>query len=172
MTTVIVSKNFDLPSDALWAAWADFGNVYTWHPFVEKSRLVDGTDGKIRVGTRRQCDLVDGKNWVREEIVAMDEGRQLKIDLYDGTMPIKAALATITIAPLSESRTRVDVRMDFQPKFGVLGRLMAPLMKRQFTHMFTELLAANGKHVKTLLERKTPAPTASNIDNAPLLASH
>ncbi len=168
MATVLVSKNFDLPSDALWASWADFGNVYTWHPFVEKSRLVEGTDGKVRVGTRRQCDLVDGKNWVREEIVAMDEGRQLKIDMYDGTMPIKAALATITIAALSKNRTRVDVRMDFQPKFGILGRLMAPLMKRQFTNMFTELLAANGRYVNKLAQ----GTTAGNFANAQLLAGH
>ena len=64
MNSVTVSKAIDAPIDAVWAPWADFGNVYTWHPIVEHSELVgDSVDQPIRVGSKRQCDFADGKNW-------------------------------------------------------------------------------------------------------------
>ena len=171
MNSVTVSRAIEAPVDAVWAPWEDFGNVYNWHPFVSRSRIV-GKDGqKTGVGARRQCDLSDSKNWVREEIIGFEPGRELKVEVYEGTMPLKSALATVRFAALSGNRTRVELRMDFQPKFGVVGRLMAPMMKRQFRSMFTQLLEASEHEA-----RKSTLTSESDVadvvpDSVPLGAS-
>ncbi len=147
MYNVTVARTLNAPREAVWAAWADFGNVAVWHPFVSHSKLLGDPAEPVQLGSRRQCDLADGKNVARERIVEFAPLERLKIDLYDGTMPLKAAVATVSFGAPDTTKTRVVLGMDFEPKYGLLGKLMAPMMKRQFKRMFSELLEANERHV-------------------------
>ena len=40
------------------------------------------------------------------------------------------------------------MKVDFEPKFGVLGKMMAPMMKRQFRPMLQSLLDCNAAHIE------------------------
>lgn len=149
MARVTVSKRIDATIDEVWKSWDDFGNIYKFNPSVTSSTLLNDEGKPTRVGTKRQCDLSDGKNWVREEIVGYDPGKSMKIDVYDGTLPLKSMVATIELEKITEYRTRVRFTADFEPKFGVVGKLMVPIMKRQFGALLQSLLDGNANQVVT-----------------------
>ncbi|MEM8814554.1 MAG: SRPBCC family protein [Pseudomonadota bacterium] len=170
MYNVTVARTLNAPLDAVWESWADFGNVAVWHPLVAHSKLLGDPAEAVQVGSRRQCDLADGKNWVREEIVEMQQDRRIGIKLYEGTMPLKTALATVAFGTPDAARTRVHLSMDFEPKFGLLGRLMAPMIKRQFKRMFAEILATNERHVSGASDGANDKPVAAPAVDGQLLA--
>ncbi len=148
MARVIVSKRINAPVDEVWASWDDFANIYKFNPNLAKSYLLGDESEPTRVGLRRQCDLNDDKNWLREEIIEYRPNERLIIDIYDSSMPIKSMLATIEFEKISDSRTRVRFTSEFEPKLGLLGKLMLPFMRRQFTSMLQALLDANAEYVE------------------------
>lgn len=147
MAKVTVSKRVDATIEEVWKSWDDFGNIYKFNPSVTHSKLLNNEKTPTRVGTKRQCDFTDGKNWVREEVIDYQPKKFMKIDVYDGTLPLKSMVATIEFEKIADTRTRVRFTADFQPKFGVAGLLMVPLMKRQFGKMLQSLLDDNAAHV-------------------------
>lgn len=146
MANVTVTRVMSAPIEQVWASWDDFGGIYKFNPNLNHSRLLEGssTTGK---GAKRQCDISDGKNWIREEVVGYVPGRSMKINIYEGTMPLKAAIATISFKRLGSERTEVTMAMDFEPKMGLLGKLMLPMMKPKFKGMLNNLLAGNDAYV-------------------------
>ena len=146
MAKVTANRIVNASSDAVWSSWDNFGNIAAFNPNLKGSHLLsDQATGK---GATRQCDLKDGRNHIRERIVDYVPQTRMVIDIYDGTMPLKAAVATITVAPLSGARTKVEMTMEFKPKFGLLGALMVPMMKPQFSKMLQALLDGNAKFVE------------------------
>jgi uncharacterized protein YndB with AHSA1/START domain len=148
MATVIVSKRINAPVEAVWESWNDFGGIDKFNPMLKKSFLLTDENKPTRVGTRRQCDLNDNKNWLREEIIDYQPNKLLKIDIYDSSMPVKSMQATIDFEKISDDRTRVRFTSEFQPGMGVLGKLMVPLMKRQFAPMLQAMLDGNAAYVE------------------------
>ena len=148
MAKVIVSRRVAAPIEHVWDSWDDFGNIYKYNPVLKHSRLLNNEDVATRVGARRHCDMADGKNWVREEIIDYRPRKSIKIDVYEGSLPLKSMHATIEFEKIAEHRTRVRMTAEFEPKFGVVGRLMVPLMKRQFAPMLQSLLDGNAAYVE------------------------
>jgi uncharacterized membrane protein len=157
MAKVIVSKRVDASIAEVWASWDDYGNIDRFNPSITRSYLVTDDTQPTRVGSKRHCDLADGKNWLREEVIAYEPKQSLKIDIYDGSMPLNSAVATFEFESIAPERTRVRMTMEFEPKFGVLGRLMEPLMKRQFAPMLQAMLDGNAAYV----ERGVEVPRAA-----------
>ena len=56
--------------------------------------------------------------------------------------------ATVTLRPVTHSKTEVTMSAAFEPKFGLLGKLMAPMMKRQFRSLLASVLAGNAAYVE------------------------
>ena len=151
MADVTVNRTVNAPVADVWAAWDDFGAIERFNPNLKASYLIgDSADQgpPTGVGATRQCDLKDGRNHIRERIVDYAPERRMVVDIYDGTMPLESATATITFEPTAAERTRVTMRMDFRPKFGPLGTLMVPMMKPQFRRMLQGLLDANAAFVE------------------------
>ena len=148
MSKIIVSKRVNASIEDVWSSWDDFGNIYKYNPGLKASRLLSSADVPTRVGTLRQCDMADGKNWVREEIIDYKPGRSMKIDVYDGSLPLRSMTVNIEFEEITEQRTRVRFTAEFEPKFGIVGKIMAPLMKRQFEPMLQALLDGNAKYVE------------------------
>ncbi len=146
MPTVKVQKIVNAPIEEVWASWDDFGNIYKFNPSVTASRLL--SDDSTGIGARRECDLEDGKNWVREKIVDYVPLKIMRIDIYDSSMPIKTMSATLTFRAIADTKTEVAFWAEFEPKFGFIGRLMAPLMKRQFRPMLASMLDGNADYVE------------------------
>ncbi len=157
MARVTVARRIDSSIEEVWESWEDFGNIYRFNPNLKHSYLLSDPDQPTGVGSERQCDLADGKNWIRERIIDYRPGRAIRIDAYDSTMPMKSIIASLHFEKISEERTRVRMSVDFEPKFGVVGRLMVPLMRRQFRPMLQALLDCNAAHV----ERGEVVPAAA-----------
>lgn len=147
MAEVTVTNVVNAPVSEVWASWDDYGNIVRFNPNLKGSHLL--LDGKATgLGAKRQCDLADGKNHIREEIVGYTPLREIVVDIYDGTMPLNSAKATIRFDQQGVSRTKVTMTMEFTPKMGLLGKAMIPIMKPMFRKMLNALLVANAAFVE------------------------
>lgn len=146
MATVTVNRTINAPIEKVWASWDDFGGIFKFNPNLTQSYLIEGSQPTGK-GAKRQCDINDGKNWIREEVVAYVPNNSMKINIYDGTMPLKQAIATLDFRQLGRDQTGVTMTMEFEPKMGLLGKLMVPMMKPKFKGMLNKLLAGNDAFV-------------------------
>lgn len=147
MAHVISSQIVNAPVEAVFAAWDDFANIDRFNPAIQKSEQLDGTPSE-GLGAGRQCTLGDGKNYIRERVIEHVKNKRLVVDIYEGTVPIKSAKGTFTFEVVTPERTKVTMRMDFTPKFGLLGKLMIPMMKPQFRKNVRDMLAGNAAYVE------------------------
>ena len=157
MARVTVTRQVEAPVDEVWKSWDDFGNIYRFNPNLRHSQLLSDPDKPTGVGSERQCDFADGKNWIRERIVDYRPGKSIKIDIYDGTMPLKSMSGTLVFEEIRGGKTRIRMTVDFEPRMGVVGKLLTPLMRRQFRPMLQALLDCNAAHI----ERGDVVPAAA-----------
>ncbi len=146
MAHVTVERTIAAPVADVWSSWDDFGAIYHFNPNLKGSRLINNSP-KSGIGARRQCDLADGKNYIRERIIGYTPEEEMTIDIYEGTMPLKKAVATLRLTALNDSSTRVSMTMEFEPKLGLIGKMMVPMMKPQFAKMLGALLEGNDHFV-------------------------
>ncbi|PZD75385.1 hypothetical protein C1752_00004 [Acaryochloris thomasi RCC1774] len=146
MANVTVYRTIHSPIEKVWESWDDFGGIYKFNPNLKHSRLIDGSQA-TGAGAKRQCDISDGKNWIREEVLEYVPHKSMKINIYEGTMPLKSAIATLRFRRVTANRTEVSMAMDFEPKMGLLGKLMLPMMKPKFRGMLNSLLEGNDAFV-------------------------
>lgn len=147
MATVTVKRSIRASLAKVWASWDDFGNIYKFNPNLQGSHLLERSP-ETGVGARRQCDLADGKNYIREKVVGYEPERHLSIDIYEGTMPLKSAKADFTFRQEGAEQVTVTMTMHFVPKFGLLGALMVPMMKPKFRSMLQAMLDGNAAYVE------------------------
>ena len=148
MATLTISKHVDAPVQDDWNSWDDFGNIYKFNPALKHSRLLSDEKVPTGVGSERHCDMADNKNWVRERVIDYRPMKSIKLDVYDGSLPLKSMVATFSFRKISEQETGVQMQVEFEPKFGALGKMMAPMMKRQFRPLLQSLLDCNAAHVE------------------------
>ena len=147
MATVTVERTVDAPLAKVWEAWDDFGNIARFNPNISASRLINNS-ADTGLDAQRQCDFTaDGTQYIRERIIGYEPQKQLRIDIYEGTVPFKQAMATVDFEALGPERTRVRFTMAFTPKFGLFGALMVPMMKPKFAKMLGKLLDGNKAYV-------------------------
>lgn len=135
----------------VWLSWDQFGTIDAFNPNLKRSFLLDGS-AATGLGATRQCDFKDGKNYIRERIIEYRPEEMMKVDIYDGTVPLKSATAQINLAAKGVGQTEVTFTIDFKPKFGLLGKFLVPLMKPQFKKDITSLLKKNADFI----EARTP----------------
>ena len=152
MKTVKVEEVVEAPIEQVWASWDRFGEVARFHPGIKASRLLAGSN-LTGLGAQRQCDLSEGgKQFVRERIVAYEPPHRMVIDIFEASVPIKSATATLKLAPIGTDRTKVSMTMAFKPGLGPLGLLLGPMMKLQFKSMLGKVLKSNGMFVTKGIE--------------------
>ena len=93
MARVIVRKTVNAHVSRVWDSWDAFGDIDRFNPHLKRSFLLPDSSA-TGLGAKRQCDMADGKNYVREKIIGYQPERRLEIDFFDGTMPLKSAKAT------------------------------------------------------------------------------
>ncbi|UJB71112.1 SRPBCC family protein [Acaryochloris sp. 'Moss Beach'] len=146
MANVTVYRTIYSSLEKVWESWDDFGAIYKFNPNLTHSHLLEDSRPTGQ-GAKRQCDLKDGKNWIREEVIEYIPYQQLTLNIYEGTMPLKSAKATLRFRKVLANRTEISMSMDFEPKMGWLGKLMLPMMKPKFEEMLNALLAGNDAFV-------------------------
>jgi uncharacterized protein YndB with AHSA1/START domain len=122
----------------VWETLAAFNKVEDWHPLVASS---PGTPRpEFGVGASRVCTFNDGTS-VHETVTAVDPGRSVSIDVSKMSMPLKEMHAQFSVSPRAGG-TAVTMALEFQPKFGPMGTLMAHMMmKPMMTKMVDKVLA-------------------------------
>lgn len=147
MAKVKAQKIINAPVSEVWKTWDDFAGISRFNPNVRASFLLSDS-AETGKGAMRQCDFSDGKNHVRERIIGYEPGKKMVVDIYEGTVPLKRAVAAVTFKSLGDTRTQVTMEMDFVPKMGLLGKMMIPLMKPQFRKAISALLRGNAEFIE------------------------
>ena len=146
MAEVVLTKTVNVSIEDAWAVWDDFHNVAKFNPLLASSHATTGKESLEGLGAQRQCNMADGKNWIKEEIVAYTPLKEIKIAILESTMPLKEGMATIKLKKLGEHKTQVLFTMTFTPKMGLIGKLMTPMMKKQFSTMLGQMLDSYAKY--------------------------
>jgi hypothetical protein len=139
----------DAPAHEVWAALAKLEDIQLWSEAVVRARCSGAiTEG---VGAERTCDLVGGIT-IKERWLEWDEGHSFT---YEGLgIPLVArARNTWNVHPEGE-RTLLTSHAEVELKGGLLGRLLEPLARYQFSRMGPRTLAA----FKHLVENGEPPP--------------
>lgn len=147
MPDVTVTQTINAPIDQVWASIDDFANIDRFNPNLSRSFLINDS-APTGLGATRQCDLSDGKNYIQERVTVYEPPHRFVVDIYNGTVPLKQAEADFHVKAVGPSRTEVTMVIRFVPKFGLLGRLMTPLMKGQFRKSMAALLEGNRAYVE------------------------
>jgi ribosome-associated toxin RatA of RatAB toxin-antitoxin module len=156
MAEVKVETIVDAPVKDVWESWDRFGDIDAFHPQLKASFLLENS-ATTGLGARRQCDLADGKNHIREEIIGYTPEEEMIIDIYEGTMPLRKAEATLRFEAVTHGKTRLSMKMEFEPKMGLIGKMMIPMMKMQFGKMLLSMLRANAGYVEKGLQTQVAA---------------
>ncbi len=147
MPNVTLTRMIDAPVAEVWTAWDDFAHIDKFNPNLSKSFLLEKSQ-TTGLGAERQCTMRDGKNFIQERIVEYQENERLKIEIFNGTFPLKDNFATIGMRQVAPRKTELTFSMDFVPKYGPLGRMMVPLMKPQFKKMLGKMMDANKAYIE------------------------
>ncbi len=113
----------------VWPFLADFGAIDVFNPALKQSFSLEGGPDE-GIGAMRQCDMVDGKNYIRERVTNWEVGKTYTVEIYEGTMPMSAMQATLSVEPHAKGSV-LSMQIDYTPKFGWLGKLMDVVMMRR-----------------------------------------
>ncbi len=149
MAVVIVEKNVNASVEQVFASWTEeFASIYKFNPNLNSSHLLGSTKEGGQKGSLRQCDLNDGKNWLRERVLDYVENEKLVIDIYESSLPIKSNVITFHFKSTGINKSRLTMVSEFEPKMGILGKMLTPLMKMKFKPMLQALLDGNANYVE------------------------
>lgn len=146
MAQVSVERLIPAPVEQVWASWDAFGDIAKFNPGLKGSRLLEGS-ADSGLGARRHCDMKDGKTFVREEITEYLPEKKMVITIIDGNMKLKSAEAIVTLEAHQGNATLLRFDMAFEPKMGVVGQLMVPMMKGMMRKTITKILDGNADYL-------------------------
>lgn len=127
MTVLENSIRIDAAPEKVWAVLASLELLDQYDPGVRKSEVVSSS--KEGIGAARRCDLVPG-GWFKERIIALDPHESLAFELFECTLPVRRLKHTYTLTA-DGAATLVRQRMEYELKFGPVGKLLDALMVRR-----------------------------------------
>lgn len=139
MATAVNSRIVNAPVSEVWAAWDRFGEIDFFSKAVKKSYILPGGPSE-GLGAMRHCDLSDGKNFLEEKVVEYIPLKRISYAVVNGSMPLKSAVARIDLKQVGPNQTEMIFTMDFEPSMGLIGKMMLPVMKPQFTKTLGRIL--------------------------------
>ncbi len=149
MAEITVTKQVNAPVEQLFNTWCnEFADIYKFHAGLKSSHLLSNSPVENGVGALRQCNMSDGKNWIKEKLVKVVNNKRLEIDIYDFSMPMKSARGIIDFSSRGNNKSHIQFNFQFQPGLGLLGKLMTPLMKRQYRPILQAMLDDNARYVE------------------------
>ena len=113
--------------ERVWAALADLEAVQEYNPTVKDARYT--STHREGVGVSRRCDLIP-KGWVTERVTAWEPKAALALELCEHQWPVEF-MRWRTELTSDGNGTRVQQRLEYQVKFGLLGALLDRLVMRR-----------------------------------------
>jgi ribosome-associated toxin RatA of RatAB toxin-antitoxin module len=127
MTTLANSVFIDASPATVWSVLGRLEALHEYDPAIAASRVE--SPGSTGVGASRRCELKAG-GWFRERVTTWTPQRELAFELFDCTLPVRRLQHRYTLTP-EGAGTRVEQRMEYQLKFGVVGALLDVLAVRR-----------------------------------------
>lgn len=136
---ITVGRTLNAPREAVWAVLADFPNISRWNSGVTKSHAT--SDAANGVGATRHCDLAP-LGALEETIVEWSPTEKMVVRIDSAAkLPIKTGLATFELGDEVEAGTTpTEIHYAYDPKYGVVGKAMAPTVDRQLRKGFEGFL--------------------------------
>ena len=122
---LVTVLKINAPADKVWDVLDDYAGVEKFSIGIDKSPLIG--DKKTGLGAVRHCIFHDQTS-LHEEIVEYKEHKSFKVVLSNFTAPMKFMHAAFNVEKISETSCKVAMNMDFEVKFGLLGKLLGKLV--------------------------------------------
>lgn len=118
------------PIEKIWGILANVGGLQNYDPTILKSSVTsENTNG---LGASRKVDMKDGKHWFNERTTVCKTNEALAYQLTECNFPINALQHSYRFERI-ENQTKVLQKMEYEVKYGLLGKLMDKLiLKKQF----------------------------------------
>jgi hypothetical protein len=127
MHNITVKREMNNNVEAVWKVLDEYGTVYKYNPGVETSEILG--EKKTGLGARRVCNFYNGSS-LKETIVKYVPNQGYSFELSDFSLPLNRATSHFQLDPLTNGKSLLSVTIEFAPKFGPLGWLMAKLLMR------------------------------------------
>jgi ligand-binding SRPBCC domain-containing protein len=127
MTVLENSIHIDAAPERVWSVLATLDALDQYDPGIKKSEIV--SESKEGLGAARRCDLTPG-GWFKEKVAAWQPHEAVSFELFECTLPVHKLRHSYTLKA-EDGGTRVVQRMEYELKFGVIGRVMDALMVRK-----------------------------------------
>jgi len=147
MTRLANQILIDAPLEKVWAALADFGNVYKMSAGVIKSYST--SEKKTGLGAKRHCDLANFGAKVEEKIVKWEDKKSMTIDVYESTLPMVVnIIGDFKVIPKGDKTLFIGIfRYQMSNFFG--NWMNALFMKRMNTKAWINFIAGLKHYVET-----------------------
>jgi ligand-binding SRPBCC domain-containing protein len=127
MTVLENSIRIEATPEKVWSALASLDALDRYDPGVAKAQIL--TDAREGPGAARRCDLTPG-GWFKEKVSEWRPHEALAFELYECTLPVRRLKHRYTIVA-DGAGTVVRQRMEYDLKFGALGRLLDALFVKR-----------------------------------------
>ena len=128
MATLTNEIAINAPIKKIWEALSNMEGLENLDPNVKKSTAISQV--KSGIGAKRKVDMQDGKNWFEEKITGFKPNDSITYELTACSFPVQNLKYTYTLEKLG-SQIKVKQVMEYQIKFGLLGKLLDSLMIRK-----------------------------------------
>jgi uncharacterized protein YndB with AHSA1/START domain len=139
MPTIQLSNEIQAPVATIWGILADFPNIADWNSGVKKSYATgEQAEG---VGASRHCDLAPSGT-LEETIREWQPNEKMVVSIDSSTKsPLKSGLGTFELSAGGSESTTVALNLDYELKWGPIGKLIGPVVQRQLTKGFEGALS-------------------------------
>lgn len=128
MTTLHNEITINAPIEKIWEVLTEVEMLDKYDPTVKKSTALSQT--KKGISAKRKVEMLDGKNWFEEQCTAHLPNEALTYELTACSFPIHKLKHSYSFIKMG-GQTKVKQVMQYEMKFGFLGKIMDALMVRK-----------------------------------------
>jgi ligand-binding SRPBCC domain-containing protein len=127
MTVLENLIHINAPAEKVWSVLASLDVLDQYDPGIRKSEIV--SPSREGPGSARRCDLTPG-GWFKERVGDWNPQQSLSFELFDCSLPVRRLKHSYTLTA-DGAGTLVRQRMEYELKFGPIGKLMDAMMVRK-----------------------------------------
>jgi ribosome-associated toxin RatA of RatAB toxin-antitoxin module len=128
MATIHNEITINAPIEKIWEALTEVEMLDKYDPTVKKSTALSQT--KKGLGAKRKVDMLDGKNWFEEQCTVHLPNQTLTYELTACSFPVHQLKHSYSFEKFG-SQIKVKQVMQYQMKYGLLGKIMDIFMVRK-----------------------------------------
>ena len=147
-TVITRTVSIKASKEKVWEALADFGNVQHMSPNISKSYLT--SDMANGLGATRHCDFTAMGASVEEKIVGWDEGRSIKIALYDTkNIPMAKDMGAYFELNGEDGNVILTATFEYGTSGAIAGFMNNLAMKKMNVKSWVSFMSGIKHHVET-----------------------